>query len=155
MVNTRDQKPIIFHQDTLRDIKKIVNKLETGNRVEDAYIGFGGAPSEQFALYEQLKELATEEQLMSLTNHANPAVRCYAFQALAAKQAKNLFPILLEHMNDTALVVTQSGCIVMNMQTCNYFMDVVTPNHVSDNLYKLNSTERHILDSVLLSNKAR
>lgn len=105
-----EQKPVSINLDTLPDLKKIVDGLEKGNRVESSHIGEGGSPSKQWDKYEQLKKVATIDQLVALTDHKNSAVRCYAFQALAAKRSDKVFSILLKHLNDTSVVHTQSGC---------------------------------------------
>lgn len=149
-----EQKSDYINLDTLPDLKKIVDEIEKGNRVESSHIGYGGSPSDQYAKYEQLKKTATVEQLTSLTNHKNSAVRCYAFQALASKKADNVFTVLLKHLHDTSTVVTQSGCIVMTELTGDYFIDVVTPDYIALDVYKLNQKERQTLDSILLYDKS-
>ncbi len=149
-----EQKSVSINLDTLPDLKKIVDGIEKGNSVESSHIGEGGSPSDQYAKYEQLKKIATVEQLTALTDHKNSAVRCYAFQALAAKKADNVFTVLLKHLHDTSSVETQSGCIVMTEYTGDYFIDVVTPNYIDLEVYKLNQKERQTLDSILLYDKS-
>ena len=123
-----EQKPVSINLDSLPDLKKIVDDIEKRNRVESSHIGVGGSPSKQWDKYEQLKKVATIDQLIALTDHKNSAVRCYAFQALATKRFDKMFPILLKHLKDTATVQTQSGCIVITQFTGDYFVNVVTLN---------------------------
>jgi hypothetical protein len=149
-----EQNPVSINLDTLPDLKKIVDGIEKGNRVESSHIGEGGSPSKQWDKYEQLKKVATIDQLVALTDHRNSAVRCYAFQALAAKHSDKVFSILLKHINDTSVIHTQSGCIGMTQYTGDYFVDVVTPNYVEIDIYKLNKTEKKTLDSILLNDKS-
>jgi hypothetical protein len=77
-------------------------------------------------------------------------VRCYAFQALASKKT-DVFPILLQHLADTAQVSTHSSCIISSIKAGDYFIDVVTPNHIDLNCYKLNEAQQASLDSILLN----
>ncbi len=149
-----EQKPVSINLDTLTDLKKIVDGLEKGNRVEGSHIGEGGSPSKQWEKYEQLKKVATIDQLVALTDHKNSAVRCYAFQALATKRSDKVFSVLLKHLNDTSRVSTLSGCIEMLEFTGDYFVDVVTPNYIEVDIYKLNQTEKKTLDSILLNDKS-
>jgi len=148
------QKPVYINLDSLPDLKKIVDSIEKGNRVESSHIGEGGSPSEQWDKYEQLKKVATIDQLVALTDHKNSAVRCYAFQALATKRSDKIFSVLLMHLNDTSRVSTQSGCIGMTQFVGDYFVDVVTPNYIEVDIYKLNQTEKKTLDSILLNDKS-
>lgn len=149
-----EEKPVSINLDTLPDLKKIVDGIEKRNSVESSHIGEGGSPSAQYAKYEQLKKIATVEQLTALTSHKNSAVRCYAFQALAYKKANNVFTVLLNHLHDTSPVYTQSGCIGMTYFTGDYFIDVVTPNYIDFDVYKLSQKERQTLDSILLYDKS-
>lgn len=149
-----EQKPISINLDTLPDLKKIVDGLEIGNNVEASHIGEGSTPSKQWEKYEQLKKIATIDQLVALTDYKNSAVRCYAFQALATKRSDKLFPVLLKHLNDTSRVSTLRGCIGMTELTGDYFVEVVTPNYIEVDIYKLNQTEKKTLDSILLNDKS-
>lgn len=149
-----EQKPVSINLDTLPDLKKIVTVLENRNSVESSNIGVSGSPSNQYASYEQLKMTATVEELTALTDHKNSAVRCYAFQALASKKADNVFTVLLNHLHDTSSVYTQTGCIGMNYFTGDYFIDIVTPDCIDLDVYKLNPKERQTLDSFLLYDKS-
>lgn len=149
-----EQKTTSINLNTLPALKNIVDGLEEGNRVESSHIGFAGSPSSQWAKYEQLKKIATNDQLIALTDHKNPTVRCYAFQALAAKRSDKTFSVLLKHLNDTSIIQTQSGCIGMSQFTGDYFINVVTPNYIEIDIYKLNQKEKEILDSILLNDKS-
>jgi hypothetical protein len=147
-------KTISINLDTLPDLKKIVDGIAEGNSVESSHIGYGGSPSDQYAKYEQLKKVATVEQLTALTDHKISTVRCYAFQALASKKTDNVFTVLLKHLHDTSSVYTQSGCIGMTYFSGDYFIDVVTPDYIDLDVYKLNQKERQTLDSFLLYDKS-
>ena len=147
-------RPVV-HQPSTKggNIETIVTQIESGNRVESSHLGVGGSPSSQWELYQQLKNSTSIDQLISLTNHKNGAVKCYAFQALASKKSDKLFPILLRHLYDTSSVETQSGCIVMTELVGDYFLNVVTPNYIDLEVYKLNESERRIVDSILINDK--
>jgi hypothetical protein len=148
------QKAVVSKLDTVPNLKRIVAGIEKGNQVESSHIGEGSSPSKQWDKYEQIKKIATIDQLVALTDHKNSAVRCYAFQALATKRSDKVFAVLLKHLNDTSVVETQSGCIGMTQLTGDYFVDVVTPNYVEIDIYKLNKAEKKTLDSVLLYDKS-
>lgn len=137
------------HSEDSKAIAQIVLAIERGNSVESAHIGFVGTPSSQWNLYERLRKVASEEELVKLTDHKNAVVRCYSFQALAYKRSKNVFPILLKHLRDTATIETLSGDVGMTQLTGDYFLDVVTPKYIELDVYKLTQEERSIVDSIL------
>lgn len=139
--------------DTLPELKRIVGEIAKGEEATSHGIGEGGALSKQWARYEKLKQIARPGHLKALTNHPHPAVRCYAFQAMSVMHYAGVFDVLLDHVLDTAMVRTQFGCIGSETTVADYMIDVVTPGCVDHDCYKLNSAERKILDSALLSHK--
>src|SRR6478609_581760 len=128
----------------------IVSALEDGEQVESARLGVAGEPSRQWERYERLKELATVDQLIRLTDYDNAIVRCYAFQALAAKNAVRVFEVLLRHVDDSESVAVQSGCVRMTELTGDYFINVVTRS-ADPGGYHLSTEERERLDGILLN----
>lgn len=147
-----EQNIALTHLFRTSGLIKIVSGIEKGNTVESSHIGETNVPSRQWEKYEQLKRTASADQLIQLTDYKNPAVRCYAFQALAAKGSDKIFDILLNHLNDTSKVERRSGCIGWIEFSGDYFIDVVTTKQIDEDVYKLNRSERKILDSILLNN---
>ena len=63
-------------------------------------IGYAGTLSPQYKNYQKLNKYATDDELILLTRHEHHAVRVYAFLAIATRESINMFPILLEHLDD-------------------------------------------------------
>jgi len=139
---------------SIPSINEIVTGIEKKNRVDAQFIGISNKPSKQWSKYEQLKETATEEQLITLTNHKNSVVRCYAFQVLAARNSTHVFNVLLKHLHDTTTVSTINGDMGCEMYVGDYFIEIVTPNYIDNKLYKLSKKERETLDSILIYDKS-
>jgi hypothetical protein len=139
--------PVVF----TREIEELVDAIAEGDRVESSHIYFAGTPSSQWQRYEQLTELATVAQLIALTDHQNAAVRCYAFQGLAAKYSERVFDVLLKHLTDDEIVDTQSGCIGMSTRVGDYLVEVVT---MGGPWYQLNEAQRERLDRILLNDRS-
>ena len=138
--------------DTQSKLDSLVLEIATHNKVEKAFIGKAALPSKQWKRYEQLKKIATMDQMVALTKHENPAVRCYAFQSLANKKSDQVFPILLSHLQDTAFVFARNGCFTGNVHVRDYFIAVVLPKHMEFmqlDAYNLSKKERKIVDSLL------
>lgn len=147
--NTNEKNAV----DTRMSISLLVRGIAFDNELVSNAVGIAGEETSQWRRYLKLRDKATIEELRYLTNHENPVVRAYSFQALAYRTDKDIFPILIEHLNDTTTLNTFFGCIKSSEMTGDYFISVVTPDYISDDLYKLNKDEEATLDSLLLYGK--
>ncbi len=135
-------------------IKKLTDGISKDNILKSSSVGYEGVKTDQWKRFAKLKKVATDNELILLTEHSNSVVRCYSFQALATRKNIDVFPILLKHLNDTARVNTFQGCIISMQMTGDYFLDVVTPDYVDLDAYKLKTGQRAIVDSILLFDKS-
>lgn len=129
---------------------KIVSDIETVNMVMSSAVGYVGVRPEQYENFMKLKANATTNELKELTNHPNPAVRCYSFWALSYDHSVDLYSIVLNHLDDNEFVETQFGCIVSGEAVGDFFISVVTPKYVDLNCKKLDSAQFAALDSILI-----
>jgi hypothetical protein len=125
-------------------LKEIVENIERGERIEGSQIGESGAKSVQHQRYLLLQKHATETQLISLTEHKSPVVRCYAFQILANTKSNKTFSILLKHLDDTTKIETVQGCIGWSTYAGDYFI----------NASQLSLNEQRIMDSIMLNDRS-
>jgi hypothetical protein len=126
------------------DVQKVVSRMADDNVLKSAGVGFEGARTAQWVRYETLRKNATSHELEVLTTHKNAVVRCYAFQALAARKEAAVFPILLQHLSDDEKVATFQGCIQDTQKAGDYFIAVA----------RLSANQQGVLDSVLLFDNA-
>jgi hypothetical protein len=129
--------------------ERIVAKIAIQNRLDGAIIGVVGGKTEQYGNFAELQKKATRAELTALTGHPNTAIRCYAFWALSCDSTADLLPIVISHLDDTALVYTQFGCIVSQEKAGDFFFDV-TRQSIDLNSKKLTPEEYGYLDSVLI-----
>lgn len=135
--------PRVSHQPG--SIKLLAEQLRQVNRVESPAVYYGGVPSEVYAIYERMLESATSEDLLSLLDDKNPAVRVYAFKGLKAKFPHvDLFPLLMARVTDSELVETQFGCI----RSQGFVVDLLI-TEIED---QLSSAQRNQLITWLLEN---
>ncbi len=135
--------------------EQIVTKIEKVNELMGSAVYYEGVRPQQYDNFTELQKKATQNELLQLTNHPNGVVRCYAFWALSYNPSSNLLPIVISHINDTASVKTQFGCIGSREKVGDFFIDIVTPQYVDLDSKKLTRAEYVYLDSVLVytSNK--
>ncbi|GEO07761.1 hypothetical protein [Segetibacter aerophilus] len=104
---------ISFGQNNKDDtIKIVVGEMARNDVYERSYsIGYFGSYSKQLELFEKLKSIATEEQLLKLAEESKSAiVRLYAFQALKEKKTKIPESIARKFTNDNTEVTVLWGC---------------------------------------------
>jgi len=78
--------------------------------VESEHIGRAGTQSLQFLRFTRILAIASDTQLMDLTDHASPAVRLYAYYGLTWKNPSLLVEALRNHLDDSARVETLNSC---------------------------------------------
>ncbi len=108
-----------------QEVIKITDEMSSS--LEDAYIGDAGDKSAQYTQFEKLIQIATEPELIELTNHPNPAVRCFSFLGLAGKKSEKIKTILETHIKDKEKLHFKRGCIIDNYTVIGFMIEVVTP----------------------------
>ncbi|MEM6263854.1 MAG: hypothetical protein AAGI38_15175, partial [Bacteroidota bacterium] len=113
-------------------------------------VGYGGERPQQYDNFIELKQAAEKEELLQLTDHSNPTVRCYAFWALTFDPTVELYPIVLDHLSDEQSVTTQLGCIRGGKPVGDFFLDKATPfiDEIAPN--KLDTFQLAAIDSILI-----
>jgi len=120
--------------------KVVVNKIKSVNVLMSSAIYRSAMRPKQYDNFEKLKEVASKEEMIELTNHPNGVVRCYAFWALSDNKSIDLFPVILNHIRDEKYVNTQFGCVGDRRMVGDFFI----------NIAKLDSIQRAKLDSILI-----
>ncbi len=133
-----------------KDVKKIVMQIAEEGIYTSSAIGYGGEEPKQWQRYEKLYDKASNKELIVLTDNLNPAVRCYAFQALVEKKNEATYDILVKHLKDNDTIKTLKGCIMSFELIGDFFLNLVTPGNIPENGYKLNKKELIEIDSILI-----
>lgn len=133
-----------------RQTEQIVVKIEKVNQLMSSAAYYEGCRPAQYNNFTDLQKTATKDELLELLNHPNGVVRSYSFWALSYDTTANLLPIIIKHLNDTASVTTQFGCLRSRERAGDFFIDVVTPEYVDLNSKKLTAAEYEYLDSILV-----
>ena len=127
-------------QNVLRPkIERLTNKLRKEDKVHFGYpVGFAGEPetnNKYFKFYSKLKDNATDEELVQLTNDTSECIVVYSFDILWQRQHSNLKTIFLQHQNDTTFFWTAGGCTGM-LDRINWFMlRRLNPNYEGSKKY--------------------
>lgn len=142
---------ILFIMTSCRDEKQTaVEAIVKYNLYTGPHEGLSTEISPQWKSYEILRDKCTEQELVDLSNHLHPIVRCYAFDALAERCSPRAYEVLLQHLSDTASFEAVYGCMSdIDNVTDNLLYEVgydgSKPTH-----YSLTNEQYNFLDSVLL-----
>jgi len=103
----------------------IIDDIAKDGEVTCAATGYGGEKGDQFKRYEWMISKKSDSTLLQLTDHQSPAVRVYAFFALAERNSPLLSEIAIKHKNDSASFNSRCGCLGMTDQINKCFRRVV------------------------------
>jgi len=134
-------------------VEKLVGAIAEGNMFMSSAVGYGGQKPQQWDNYLQLKRKASEVELIALTDHENPAVRCYAFLALTENNSAKVFDILIKHLKDSDYISTMIGCIMSQEYVGDFFLDLVI-NGFTEKTVILDEAQAAQIDSILLFDPA-
>ncbi len=99
------------------EVARLVDSIIVGGcHNDDAY------RSKEWRFFDTLRGVATSDELISLTDHPHPVVRCYAFDALLDRKSPEVFRILLKHLTDRSEVQTTSADISMSEMVGDYMI---------------------------------
>ncbi|TYZ14315.1 hypothetical protein FY528_00885 [Hymenobacter lutimineralis] len=131
------------------ELSPIINSMINYGVYDGPFIGEGNQPSPQWALFERLSKRATPSQFITLTNHASPVIRCYAFKALVGIKSDSVFSILTHHLDDTTRLEASSGCFINNEFTGDVMIEQVIP--IYERMpRKISAKQVEYVDSILL-----
>ena len=93
------------------EIQNLVTEISDYGGLTSEFIGYAGNQSPQYLRCMLLDSIATESELIFLTEHKSPVVRCAAFPSLCKKNVELSTQILYKHLFDNKIVLVQSGCV--------------------------------------------
>ena len=97
-------------QQRLDSIRLWINELEADSTVDTEIIG-NGDYSLQYSRYDKLVSVASDTQLLDLTEHRSAAVRLYAYYGLTRNNPTLLVEALRNHPDDTTEVICRNGAM--------------------------------------------
>lgn len=138
---------------TLRpEIKVIIDSIASDGYY-DSDFDFPGE-KEKGVDFKKLSHLATDSELVQLTDHENPIIRAYSFRALTSRKGVALFPIILKLLPDTIMVHERPfGCIPTFFSVGEVVWEEIRPP-LKKSKIKLTKEQSSIIDSFVLYSPA-
>ncbi|MEM7162239.1 MAG: hypothetical protein AAF487_07320 [Bacteroidota bacterium] len=135
------------------EIREIIGQFEDTTTIHLADCDSGNSPD--YALFQQLKMHASQNDLFELTKHPCANIKAYSFYILSRKEGVDIFPILLEHLNDPTCIDAIYSCYIeAGYYPCHtlsdFFIDVAVSNSNNHNTKLLSLQQLNYLDSILI-----
>lgn len=128
----------------LAELQNAIDSLDTHELYESKHIGYGGEPAPMDD-QNKIKQLATDDDLQHIAlNAKGPHARAFAYTTLVERKSDKCFNLLKTLITDTAIVVSQGGCIVSHDYLNNYVIEVTMSGEILD------STQIAYFDSVVI-----
>lgn len=128
------------------EAKAVLTEIETDNIVPSDTMGLRFEYLPKDYPLTVLREKLQVNELVMLTKHNNPIVRCYAFKALTMVSEQEAFSLLAHHFQDTAQVYTHAGCFGKDVLVGDFFVSVFKGSETK----RIDSTYLRALDSFLI-----
>ena len=138
----------ITGQSISKKIQKIVDEIAAANVYESSAIHFSDTKTTQWNRFEKLKNKATDQELIALTDHEHPVVRGYSFQALASRSHPETFAVLQKHLKDYESLSISYGYNTQNQTVGLFCISLLYSNRIPT--FKLTDQQKFMVDSVLL-----
>jgi hypothetical protein len=129
----------IWPKKTKPSLNNIINDIGSYPTVDAGEIGYLGSTSAQYNKFVTLMSIATDSQLIVLTNYFNPNVKAYAFWALVIRRHVAVKRILEEHINDKCFFQYRSGCMSESMKINEWFLGLAAQVLTNDEIKKISA----------------
>lgn len=133
---------------TLKSVRKLEKeKVKKHRNAKYAYLSHSIKTSKKF---EEFSKEASTKELIMLTNHPNPLIRCQSFKALTYRKNINLLPIVIHHVEDDSILKTKNHQSFWSYSVADYFISHSQFLFDTNVHSRLDSNQLRILDSVLI-----
>jgi len=160
-----------FGQTLRPELKELIQNIEKENVLNYEAVGIAGIKTEQYQNFENLKKIATNQELLQILKNKDTVVKGYASWALADNKYPNISEILDDFITNKYTVRNQDGCIIdtddlaliFNQRV--YYQNVYNDLSKSDSLFFENQIQKSneviltklksgfLFDRALLSNR--
>jgi hypothetical protein len=108
--------------------------------------------SRQLLFFDAFSKKYSEKELIELTDHPSPIIRCYSFKALVNQSSPQIFNLLVRHLRDTTYFLRFVACLSDDGYVTDHYLEQVgyagLRQHTSN--FQLTEEESKIVDSIVL-----
>ena len=128
-----------------KKVERIVEEIAEARLYVSKEKAWVGGITEQWARFEKLKNRASDDELIILTNHESAVVKCYSFMALVERKHELTFQILIAHILDQQKIHRSIGCVFDEMTIGQFYLNTATPNVRELSGYELNENQKNTM----------
>ena len=104
-------------------------------------------------LFNQLQEIASEKQILELTNDTNGILQIYSFMVLCEKHKDKCFDVILNNLHNYTSFPVVSGCVLNHDYTTDFWIYLVTSEGWQSG-FKLEQKQKNELNNLLIRDKS-
>ena len=130
-----------------KELRKVIKGIGKENVIHSEAVGFSAEKTPQYKRFEKLVKKAKIEELVELMHHSKPAVRGYAFWALAKRHYEDLDEIYIKHTNDGEFVFHLEGCMGVDIPVIEFMRMVITQQMIDLDCKKLDERTMEMMES--------
>ncbi len=113
---------------------------------------YDGRREFQVRYFRDLTNFAREDELIALTQHEKPVIRCYAFWALLEQHYEDAFELLKEHLTDNEEVIVFGDVDAHSHKVGDFYIYLMTQDKIDPFVRKLSEKEQEKLNEMLMTN---
>ena len=149
---------LVYHsysQELSERAKRIVKNLSKYNTITNKTDDYGTVIT-SYLEYEELKNTLTSEELIILTNHKSPLVRCYSYKSLLERNDSSIYDVLKVKISDSEELIERYGSVRSKTTVGDYVVEItkingVFPDKEIDSLVLFTDTEIDYRNNLLLN----
>ena len=105
------------------------------------------------SLYNNLKELSSEKEILEFTKEAKGILKIYSFRVLCEKYNDKCFKVIIDNLHDYTTFKNRNGCVIGHDFVTDFWIYFVTSDGWKSN-FKLNEEQKIELNKILISDKS-
>ena len=128
------------------EVMKLVELLKTEKIMASYFQGNNIAvlmdEADQSNNYQKLLKIATDDDLIYLTENEYPTIRCLAFKALNSRNYRRIREVFYNHKNDNSEIECSNGaCLTTPIKVKEFMLEQLNPETASKYRFSLKKFE--------------
>lgn len=104
--------PILSFGQLSPEIDKLHKELSKSERVESAFIGYGGAESGVYKLFKEIDRKASDKEVEYIATHGNAVSKSYAAKIAFRRKLNVMEKLFTSYLKNNEKIITMQGCTV-------------------------------------------
>jgi len=135
------------------NVKDTILAIEKHGEVTSKFVGYSANLSPQYNRAKWFMAKASKDELIKLMNYDNSTVKAYSFKALLKQGDDNIYNYIINSYYEDSIVYIQNGCIGQDIPIFNYYIKLISPPYLKEelanNMLKFSHSQRKELNRLI------